>query len=105
MVMVMITKTEKLGIVNYSMVLKIGRYDMSIVYRILLCIKEGKNNITEIVRCGNFSASTVERYIETIKSKGFIEEESGRERKFRLTKKAEDFIFLYTRLAVLWGEA
>lgn len=83
------------------------RADLAVLYRYLLCIKEagGRMNLTQLQKCGGGSMTTVSKYVEIMKAKGLIEEEEGgRERVFRITKRGEDYIFLFTRLLVLIGE-
>ncbi len=80
------------------------RQDLGIVYRILVCIREGNNNVSKIVKCSGASPSTVLKYLEVMKSKGLITERTNKERIFHTTRKGEDFIFLFSRLLALWGE-
>ncbi|BEP17068.1 hypothetical protein PYJP_04200 [Pyrofollis japonicus] len=83
------------------------RADLATIYRYLLCIKEagGKANLTGLQKCGGGSMTTVSKYVEIMKAKGLIEEEEGgRERVFKLTRKGEDYLFLFARLLALIGE-
>ena len=82
------------------------RVDLSVIYRLLLCLKEnnGSLNITQLVKCSKSSATTIERYVEIMKAKGLITEEVNRERRIKITRKGEDYLFLFSRLLALIGE-
>lgn len=84
------------------------KYDLVTMYRILLAIKEsprGSLNLTELVKAARMSASTIEKYVEVLKKYGLIEEKTNRERRFYLTTKGNDFLFLFGRVLALLGEA
>ena len=95
-------------IISCSVIMKgekpLRRQDLGVVYRILLAIKEGHRNVTKVTRATGLSPNTVEKYVEIMKAKGLITEERNKERRFRITKKGEDFIFLFQRILILWGE-
>ncbi|WFO75631.1 hypothetical protein J4526_01755 [Desulfurococcaceae archaeon MEX13E-LK6-19] len=79
--------------------------DLVILYRMLVCVRDsGSMNVTQLVRCVGGSASTITRYVDLAVSWGLLEEETGRERRLRLTRKGEDFLFLFSRLLALVPE-
>ena len=82
------------------------RIDLVVVYKILLALKEhgGSLNVTQLIKAIKSSGTTVERYVEILKSRGLVEEKSNRERRIYITKKGEDYIFLFSRLLAVFGE-
>ena len=62
-------------------------------------------NITELIKELRMSASTIEKYVEVLKAYGLVEEKANRERRFYLTRKGEDYIFLMSRVFALLGES
>ena len=83
------------------------RVNLLVAYRLMVCIKGlgGSANLTQLIRCTKSSATTVSRYVEVLKQRELIEEEpSRRERRFRLTRRGEDFVFLVGRALALLGE-
>lgn len=83
------------------------KVDVGIMYYILVAIRDSPSrslNFTEIVKQTGYSPNTVAKYIEIMKAKGLVEEKANKERRFYLTKKGEDFVFLFSRAIALLGE-
>ncbi len=83
------------------------KIDLGVIYRILLAIRDSPTrslNFTELVKQTGLSPNTVGKYIEIMKSKGLVEERANKERRFYITKKGEDFVFLFSRTLALLGE-
>ena len=79
--------------------------DLVILYRTLACVRErGSINVTQLIECVGGSASTITRYVDLAVNWGLLEEEVGRERKLKITRKSEDFLFLFSRLLALVAE-
>ncbi len=83
------------------------RIDLVIMYKILAALKEhgGSLNISSLYRAAGINPNTAVRYADILEQKGLVESEYvGRERRLRLTRKGEDYIFLFQRILVLVGE-
>ena len=81
--------------------------DFISIYRILLALHESPSkslNVSELMKKTGLSPNTIIKYVEIMKVKGLIEERRNKERRFYITRKGEDFVFLFTRLLSLWGE-
>jgi len=77
------------------------------VYRILSALRESETkslNVVDLVERAKVSPTTLEKYIEVLKARGFITEKRNKERRIYITSKGEDFLFLFSRLLALWGE-
>jgi len=97
--------------VSVSAFVRVGglpkKVDVGIMYYILVAIRDSPSrslNFTEIVKQTGYSPNTVAKYIEIMKAKGLVEEKANKERRFYLTKKGEDFVFLFSRAIALLGE-
>jgi len=97
--------------VSVSAFVRVGglpkKVDVGIMYYILVVIRDSPSrslNFTEIVKQTGYSPNTVAKYIEIMKAKGLVEEKANKERRFYLTKKGEDFVFLFSRAIALLGE-
>lgn len=83
------------------------KLDVGVIYHVLVAIRDSPTrslNFTEIVKQTGYSPNTIGKYIEIMKAKGLVEEKANKERRFYITKKGEDFVFLFSRAIALLGE-
>lgn len=83
------------------------KVDLGIIYRILAAIRDSPTkslNFTEIVKATGLSPNTVGKYIILMKEKKLVEEKTNKERRFYITEKGDDFVFLISRAIALLGE-
>ncbi len=84
-----------------------GTIDMAVIYKILAALKElgGAAKLSDLQARTGYGWGTLGKYVEYMKAKGLVEEERhGKARIIRITRKGEDFIFLFSRILSILAE-
>lgn len=84
-----------------------GTIDMAVVYKMLIALKDlgGAAKLSDLQEKTGYGWGTLGKYIEYMKARGLIEEEKhGKARIIKITKKGEDYIFLFSRILGLLAE-
>ncbi len=81
--------------------------DLGTVFKVLTVLRDmnGSAKMFELQQATGLGWGTLGKYIEYMKAKGLISEERrGKARVIKLTKRGEDYIFLFSRLLSLLAE-